>query len=79
MSLVVWLALLCLLDELRAAVTVDFAQSRASTGGNKPTYPEMVIAVGLRFFGVDGTVAGLGGAFSMLNDSIRRCIKVTVN
>ena len=65
-----------LLEELRAAVTVDFARSRASTGGNDPIYPEVVIAVGLRFLGVGDTVAGLADVYGMSDDSVRRCINM---
>ena len=65
-----------LLDELRAAVTVDFARSRASTGGNDPIYPEVVIAVDLRFLGVGDTVAGLADVYGMSDDSVRRCINM---
>ena len=38
-----------LLEGIRAAITVDYEKSRDSTGGNDPIYPEIIMAMGLRF------------------------------
>ena len=40
-----------LVDLLRSEITVNELQSRRSTGGMDPIYPEMIVATGLRFFG----------------------------
>jgi hypothetical protein len=40
-----------LVEELRIHLTVSFVQSMRSTSGNKPIYPEVVVAIGLRILG----------------------------
>jgi len=48
-----------LCDALRECITVDFLRSRNSTGGNDPIYPEVILAIGLRFVGLGDTIAAL--------------------
>ena len=38
-----------LIDELREPLTVSVKHSVSSTSGNEPIYPEVIVAVGLRF------------------------------
>ena len=40
-----------LIDQLREVLTVSFKHSLSSTSGNNPIYPEMIVAVSLRFLG----------------------------
>jgi hypothetical protein len=40
-----------LVNLLRDDITVDEIQSRRSTGGNDPIYPEVIAATGLQFLG----------------------------
>eukprot|EP00957_Ditylum_brightwellii_P126758 9662128-Ditylum_brightwellii.AAC.1 len=42
-------ALYTLLDAIREDLTLSFAKSVCSTSGNKPIYPELILAMGLRF------------------------------
>jgi len=63
-----------LLDAVRDAITVDFARSSNSTGGNEPIYPEMILAMGLRFCGLGSTVPDLADVYGISDASVRRCI-----
>ena len=65
-----------LLNAVRDAITVDFARSKAGSNGNDPIYPEIVLAVGLRFLGVGDTVAGLADLYGMSEGSCVRCINM---
>jgi hypothetical protein len=40
-----------LIDELRKPLKVSVKHSVSSTSGNEPIYPEVIVAVGLRFLG----------------------------
>ena len=48
-----------LLEAIRECITVDFLRSMNSTGGNDPIYPEMVMAMGLRFLGLGSAILTL--------------------
>ena len=63
-----------LLNAIRDAITVDFARSSNSTGGNEPIYPEMILAMGLRFCGLGSTVPDLADVYGISDPSVRRCI-----
>ena len=52
-----------LLDALADAITVDYSRSRLSIGSNDPIYPEIVLAIGLRFVGQGSTVADLADVY----------------
>ena len=44
-----------LVEELHVPLTVLFVQSMRSTSGNKPIYPEVIVAIGLRILGPSDT------------------------
>ena len=54
-----------LLDALADAITVEYSRSRLSTSGNDPIYPEIVLAIGLRFVGQGSTVSDLANVYSV--------------
>ena len=63
-----------LLDAVQDAITVDCTRSSNSTGGNEPIYPEIILAMGLRFVGLGSTPPDLADAYGILDPSVRRCI-----
>ena len=65
-----------LLAALEDAITVCFKQSRRSTGGNDPIYPEIVMACGLRFLGINDTPETLADLYGMSVSSARRVINM---
>ena len=65
-----------LLDNIREAISVDFARSANSTAGNDPIYPEIVLAMGLRFVGIGSTIPDLADIYGMSDASARRVINM---
>ena len=63
-----------LLDAVQDAITVDCTRSSNSTGGNEPIYPEIILAMGLRFVGLGSTPPDLADAYGISDPSVRRCI-----
>jgi hypothetical protein len=45
-----------LVEELRIPLTILFVQLMRSTSGNKPIYPEVIVAIGLRILGPSDTL-----------------------
>ena len=68
-----------LLEAIRGAITVDFARSSNSTEGNEPIYPEVILAIGLRFVGLGSTVPDLADIYGMSTASARRVINMFLN
>ena len=68
-----------LLEGIRDAITVDYEKSRESTGGNDPIYPEIIMAMGLRFLGLGSTPADLADLYGMSMTSCRRCLNMFLN
>jgi len=64
---------------IRKVITVDFIKSRASTSGNEPIFPEIVLAIGLRFVGLGSTVADLADVYGVSEPSVKRCINMFLN
>ena len=67
-----------LLDAIRDAITVDFMRSVQSTKGNDPIYPEVILAMGLRFVGLGSTVPDLANLYSMSISSARCVINMLI-
>lgn len=65
-----------LLDEIEDAITVSYVKSRASTDGNDPIYPEIVMACGLRYLGLGDSPATLSDLYGMSVSSARRVINM---
>ena len=63
-----------LLDTIRHAIMAGFKRSRNSTSGNDPIYPEVVLAMGLRFTGIGSTAFDLADLYGMSELSVKRCI-----
>ena len=65
-----------LLEALEEALTVSFAKSRASTDGNDPIYPEIIMACGLRFLALGDNPATLSDLYGMSVSSAKRVINM---
>ena len=63
---------------LRSDITVNELQSRRSTGGVDPIYPEMIVATGLRFFGGE-KLKSLSDIYHYSLDSGRRVVRKFVD
>ena len=68
-----------LLDTIRHAIMAGFKRSRNSTSGNDPIYPEVVLAMGLRFTGIIITVFDLSDLYGMSESSVKRYINMFFN
>jgi hypothetical protein len=51
-------------------------RSRNSTGGNDPIYPEVILAIGLRFVGLGDTIAALMDIYGTSRSSTKRAINM---
>ena len=58
-----------LINELCEPLTVSVKHSVSSTSGNEPIYPEVIVAVGLRFVGCGDTHTSLADAYVMSDAS----------
>ncbi len=56
-------------EELCESITVSCLKSRCSTSGNEPIYPEVIVAVGLRFLGVGDTHSSLADTYGISDAS----------
>jgi len=65
-----------LLEAIREGITVDYLRSMNSTGGNDRIFPEIVMAMGLRFLGLGSTVPDLADLYGTSVDSARRVINM---
>jgi len=65
-----------LIEELREPLTVSFKHSISSTSGNDPIYPEVIVAVGLRFLGCRDTHSSLADTYGMSDASAYRVVEM---
>ena len=65
-----------LLEALEDAITESYMKSRASTNGNDPIYPEVVMACGLRYLGIGDSISTLSDLYGMSVSSARRAINM---
>ena len=65
-----------LIDELREPLTVSVNHSLSSTSGNEPIFPEVIVAVGLRFLGCGDTHTSLADTYGMSDSSAYRVIGI---
>ena len=65
-----------LLEANRKCTTVDYLRSMNSTGRNDPIYPEMIMAMGLRFLGLGSAIPDLADLYGVSVDSARRVINI---
>ena len=56
------------------AITVDYLRSSNSTQGNDPVYPELILAMGLRFCALGSTAVDLADTFGVSVPSVHRYI-----
>ena len=68
-----------LIDELREPLTVSVKHSVSCTSGNEPIFPEVNVAVGLRFLGRGDTHTSLADAYGMSDASAYRVIEMFLN
>ncbi len=52
-------------DAIKKYISVDFKRSMASTQGNDPIYPELVMVCRLRFLGLDSKIPDLKDTHGM--------------
>ena len=67
-----------LLEGIREDITLSFIHSSQSSSGNDPIYPELVLAMSLRFL-VGDSIRVLSQLFGLSQDSCRRLIKMALN
>ena len=65
-----------LFDALDDAITVSYVKSWASTDGNDPIYPEVVMACGLRFLALNDSPQTLSDLYGMSVSSAKRVINM---
>lgn len=65
-----------LMEGLRDAITVNYTRSYASTQGNDPMYPEVIMACGLRYLGLGDGVAALSDIHGYSKPSVKRAINL---
>ena len=58
-----------LLDALEPAITVNFCQSRRSTDGNDPIFPELIMACGIRYLAHGDSVTTLADLYGVSESS----------
>ena len=63
-----------LLRAVEDAITVDYLRSSNSTQGNDPVYPELILAMGLRFCALGSTAVDLADTFGVSIPSVHRYI-----
>jgi hypothetical protein len=54
-----------LVEELRVPLTILFVQSMRSTSENKPIYPEVIVAIGLRILGPSDTFVSCANNYGL--------------
>ena len=67
-----------LLEGIRGEITVSFLQSNRSTSGNEPIYPEIILAMCLRFL-IGNLVMVLAHLYGVSILSCRRIIKMALH
>ncbi len=63
-------------DAIKEYISVDFKRSMVSTQENDPIYPELVMACGLRFLGLDSNISDLKDTYGMLKSSVKQVINM---
>ena len=61
-------------DAIKDCISVDFKRSMSSTQGQSPIFPELVMACGLRFLGLDSKIADIADLYGMSILSCKRVI-----
>ncbi len=68
-----------LVEELRIPLTILFVQSMRSTSGNKPIYPEVIVAIGLRVLGPSYTFESCADNYSLSVPLVRQVFDLFLN
>jgi hypothetical protein len=63
-------------DAIKEYISVVFKRSMASTQGNDPIYPELAMAYGLRFLGLNSNILGLKYTYGMSKSSVKQVINM---